>query len=144
MLPTTQSRSLSRLVLLLLLLLLATKRKSRALISSINQTRVSFSKVASYRRRKTVVLRFMVEDLLSCEADARAIVRYQLSLQNNSRFSPLILAHKGSARLLPWLVDDRATLHHPRRIWCLLTPQSVQPHACACCGTLYQAFRDNR
>ena len=33
-----------------------------------------------------------------------------------SRFTPLILAHRGSA--LPWLVDDRAALRLLRRIWC--------------------------
>ena len=39
------------------------------------------------------------------------------SSPKTSRFSPSILARKSSA--LPWLVDDRATLH-PRRIysWC--------------------------
>ena len=35
-----------------------------------------------------------------------------------SRFTPLILAHRGSA--LPWLVDDRAALRLPR-IWCVPT-----------------------
>ena len=50
-----------------------------------------------------------------------------------SRFSPLILAQKGSA--LSWLVDDRAVLH-PRRILCLLIQQYVQYHACACCGSI--------
>ena len=34
-----------------------------------------------------------------------------------SRFTPLILAHRGSA--LPWLVDDRAALRL-RRIWCII------------------------
>ena len=50
-----------------------------------------------------------------------------------SRFTPLILAHRGSA--LPWLVDDRAALR-PRRIWCLLALESVPRYACACCCAL--------
>ena len=39
-----------------------------------------------------------------------------------SRFTPLILAHRGSA--LPWLVDDRAALCL-RRIWCVPNRQST-------------------
>ena len=39
-----------------------------------------------------------------------------------SRFTPLILAHKGSA--LSWLVDDRAALRL-RRIWCVPTRWST-------------------
>ena len=41
-------------------------------------------------------------------------------------FTPLILAHRGSA--LPWLVDNRAALRL-RRIWCVPTPGS--PRQCS-------------
>ena len=42
-------------------------------------------------------------------------IQKSTSSSKTSRFSPVVLAHKGSA--LPWLVDDQANLH-PRRIWC--------------------------
>ena len=41
----------------------------------------------------------------------------------NYLFTPLILAHRGSA--LPWLVDDRAALYLLRRIWCVPTRLST-------------------
>ena len=41
-------------------------------------------------------------------------------------FTPLILAHRGSA--LPWLVDNRAALRL-RRIWCV--PTSGSPRQCS-------------
>ena len=49
------------------------------------------------------------------------------------RFAPWVLVHMGAAHL--WRVDDRGALDHCR-IWCLLTQQYMQQHACACCGTL--------
>ena len=50
------------------------------------------------------------------------VVRHQFFPKKIYRFTPLILAHRGSA--LPWLVDDRPALRL-RRIWCVPTRYST-------------------
>ena len=76
--------------------------------------------------------------------------RNNFSLHNNSRFSPLVLAHEVPALL--WLVDGRATSIlaeydayslNSTYATLLITRESVPRHARACCGALPDVTRQH-